>query len=170
MNYITDMRTNRLFSSLLVLWIAVLGLPQQVLGADCANKVTLTLKDSQGGIAGATGTVWTISPDCSFTVSRFVNAAVAEPHRRGQLTAQQQTALSQLLAEKAASALPPKIGEVAPVNPHQITLEYGGQTSVLHFAPGATDIERIKAAEPGSPARRLLEILASVKDMTGSAE
>ena len=34
---------------------------------ECPLTAPLTLKDSQSGIAGETGTVWTIAPDCSFT-------------------------------------------------------------------------------------------------------
>ena len=30
----------------------------------------LIVKDLQGGFVGETGTVWTVAPDCSFTVAR----------------------------------------------------------------------------------------------------
>jgi hypothetical protein len=37
---------------------------------ECPLSAPLVLKDTQSGFAGETGDVWTIAPDCSFTVAR----------------------------------------------------------------------------------------------------
>jgi hypothetical protein len=154
---------------LLVVWVAVLAIPQQAMSADCAGTmVPLILKQSRGGFAGTTGTVWTIAPDCGFTVSRFVNAAVREPHRRGQLTPEQESILSRLLVEKGAASLPATIGEPAQVNPYQIILEYGGRVSVLNLPPGVNALESVKGLDQASPERRAVEILETVQRLTGA--
>ena len=50
---------------------------------ECPLTAPLTLKDSQSGIAGETGTVWTIAPDCSFTVARHIGPKVLDPYKQG---------------------------------------------------------------------------------------
>jgi hypothetical protein len=151
---------------MLVMSLAAIALPQAAHGADCIGNTMLTLRDSQSGFAGKTGTIWTINPDCSFTVSRFVNEAVSQPHKRGELTNEERSSLARLLSDKAVSQLPAQIGEAAPVNARQITLSYENKTSVLNLAPGSTDAV-VRSSDPTAPARRLMEVFQAVKRFTG---
>jgi hypothetical protein len=132
----------------------------------CMLKMTLTVKDTQDGFAGTTGTIWTIKPDCTFQVSRIFGQHVAEPHLQGTLTPEQQTQLSKILAK--AAELPPQLGQGTPVNARRITLEYDGKVSVLSMSPGDRDRSAIRAGSPHDPARRLLEVTEAVQDMLGS--
>lgn len=130
-------------------------------------KMTLTVKETQDGFAGTTGTVWTIEPDWRFRVSRIFNQHVAEPHLKGSLTAVQQKHLSEVVSKEAPAELQAQIG-VPSVNAHRITLEFNGKVSVLSV--GADDLEMgaIRTSNPHDPARRLLEVAEAVKDMLGS--
>jgi hypothetical protein len=134
----------------------------------CTLKMTLTVKDTQDGFVGPTGTVWTIEPDCTFRVSRIFNQNVAEPHLKGRLTPEQQARLSEVLAKDAPAELPAQIGEASSVNARRITLEYGGKVSILTMAAGDRDMGAIRTGDPLHPARRLLEVAEAVKDMLGS--
>jgi hypothetical protein len=153
---------------LLVVSLAAAAIPQGARGADCIGNSMLILRDSQSGFVGKTGTVWTINPDCSFTVSRFVNEAVSEPHKRGELTTEQKSSLSRLLSDSAISQLPAQIGEAPAVNARQITLSHENKTSVLNAAAGSTDAAIVGASGPNTPARRLMEIFQAVKRVTGA--
>jgi hypothetical protein len=131
----------------------------------CMLKMILTVKDTQDGFAGTTGTVWTIDPDCTFRVSRLFGQHVAEPHLQGSLTPEQQDRLSAILAKVEAAELPAQMGETPSVNARRITLEYGGKVSVLSMGPGDRDMDALRAGDPLDPARRLLEVADAVKDM-----
>ena len=131
----------------------------------CMLTMLLTVKDTQDGFAGTTGTVWTIEPDCTFRVSRLFSQHVAEPHLQGSLTPEQQARLSAILAKATAAELPAQMGETPSVNARRITLEYGGKIAVLSMGPGDRDMEALRAGGPLDPARRLLEVANAVKDM-----
>jgi hypothetical protein len=126
----------------------------------------LTVKDLQSGFAGETGTVWTIEPDCSFTVARQIGPKVGDPHRRGKLSAEQQTRLRGLLAKIEAAALPQALGAAPQANARKVTLSYGGKHSVLSLAPGGGELHGLRAAA-GDPAEHMLDLATAVKDMTG---
>jgi hypothetical protein len=137
---------------------------QQADAANCPAKQMLTLKDSQDGFAGKTGTIWTIRPDCSYEVARFRGDEISPPHLKGQLTPEQQSRLATALSAAAVETLPAQIGEPAPVNAHQIFIDYGGKTTVLNLGMGGD----ITAQEKSSgPAQRVAEISKMVKDVTG---
>src|SRR4029077_1656760 len=72
--------------------------------ADCQMKTALTLRDSQDGFAGQTGTVWRIKPDCSFTVTRFIGTGATQQLRKGLLAPEQQSRLASLIATNLARA------------------------------------------------------------------
>lgn len=134
---------------------------------DCPLTSPLVLKDTQDGFAGQTGTVWTIAPDCSFTVAHQTGPKVTEPFREGQLSPQEQARLKQLLARAALSELPEQLGSGPPVNARHITLSYGGKVSVLTMPPGGGDLSALQAAAGEGPAGRLLGLADSVSAMTG---
>ena len=125
----------------------------------------LTVKDSQDGFAGKTGTIWTIKSDCSFEVARFRGDQVSEPHLKGRLTPEQQSKLGAVLSTAAIETLPARVGEPPPVNAHQISIDYDGKTAVLNL--GAGEAAALQGASQG-PAQRLLEITRTVKGVTGN--
>lgn len=134
----------------------------------CMLKMPLTVKDTQDGFAGTTGTVWTIELDCTFRISRLFGQHVAEPHRWGSLTPEQQARLSAILAEAAMLELPTQMGKTTRVNARRITAEYDGKVSVLSLSPGDRDIDAIRTSGPRDPARRLLEVVEAVEEILGN--
>jgi hypothetical protein len=52
----------------LVLFVALLN-SGTIMSQKCPLSARLTLKDTQSGFAGETGTMWTIEPDCTFTIA-----------------------------------------------------------------------------------------------------
>ena len=135
---------------------------------ECPLSVPLVLKDTQSGFAGETGNVWTIAPDCSFTVARQVGLNVLDPHKKGQLTPQQRTQLKEMLDRMTATALPEQIGGEPQVNPRRVTLSYGGKQSVLNLPPGGGDLGTLRAAAGDEPTRLMLDLADNLKAMTGS--
>lgn len=123
----------------------------------------LTVKDSQDGFAGPTGTIWTIKPDCSFEVARFRGEQVSAPHLKGQLTPEQQSQLAAVLTSVAIETLPAQVGEPAPVNARQLSIDYGGKTAVLNLGMGDPALQ----GPSRDSARRVIEISKAVKGVTG---
>jgi hypothetical protein len=135
---------------------------------ECPLSAPLVLKDTQSGFAGETGNVWTIAPDCSFTVARQVGLNVLEPHKKGQLTAQQRTQLKEMLDQMTATALPEQLGSGPQVNARRITLAYGGKQSVLSLPPGGGDLGTLRAAAGDDATRLMLDVADRLKAMAGS--
>jgi len=150
--------------------LAFLGLfiPGNLMADECPLSAPLVLKDTQSGFAGETGNVWTIAPDCSFTVARQVGLNVFEPHKHGQLTAQQQTQLKELLDRMTATALPAQLGGAPQVNARRIALDYGGKQSVLNLPPGGGDLGALRAAAGDYSTRLMLDLADGLKSMVGS--
>ncbi len=134
---------------------------------ECPLTAPLTVKDLQGGVVGQTGTVRTVALDCSFTVARQVAINVAEPHRTGQLTSDQQVRLRQLLTRTDPATLPKTIGEPR-VNGRQILLTYGRVESSLSLAPGGGNLAALRGAASDPVAARILELAEALQEMTGS--
>jgi hypothetical protein len=158
-------RHSTLISAFMV-WAVGVACPGLLRADECAF---LMITDAQAGFAGTTGTIWSIASDCTFTVSRFVNDKISEPHTRGRLTQTQYVKLASVLAEKAAASLPAQIGEPAKVNAHRTSLTYAGKTSVLELDPGSSRTEVLNA-NPTDPARRFLDIREAVKRATGTVD
>ena len=133
---------------------------------ECPLSAPLTVTDTQAGFAGETGTVWTISPDCSFTVARQIGLKVLDPHKQGRLSAEQQAHLRDLMNRMAAAPLPKETG-TPQVNARRITLSYGSQQSILSLPPGG-DVGTLGATAGDGPAGRMLELAHTLKGMTGS--
>jgi hypothetical protein len=134
---------------------------------ECPLTALLTVADTQAGFAGETGTIWTISPDCNFTVARQIGLKVLDPHKQGRLTAEQQARLKDLLNRMAAAPLPRQAGDAPQVNARQITLSYGSQQSILALPPGGGDVGALRATAGDGPAGRMLELADVLKGMTG---
>jgi hypothetical protein len=152
----------------MALWLLVsaavcVALPHQAQATDCPAKPMLTVKDSQDGFAGTTGTVWTIKPDCSYEVARFRGTELSPPHLKGQLTPEQQSQLAAVLSTAAVETLPARIGEPAPVNSRKISIDYGGKTAVLNLGMGDPALQ----GPSQDPAHRVVEISKTVKGVTG---
>jgi len=152
------------------LGFALLGLliSGMVMAEECPLSAPLVLKDTQSGFAGETGNVWTIAPDCSFTVARQVGLNVLEPHKKGQLTAQQRKQLKEMMDRMTATALPEQLGSGPQVNARRITLAYGGQQSVLSLPPGGGDLGALRATAGDASTRLMLDLADGLKAMAGS--
>ena len=151
-------------AGLVVAWLLIPGVS---LAQECPLTAPLIVKDLQDGFAGQTGTVRTIAPDCSYTVARQFGLKIADPHKRGQLSSEQQARLKELMTRMAA-ALPEHLGGTPQVNARRITVSYGGKVSELTLAPGGGDLGALRAAAGSDPAARVLEFADAVKGMTGS--
>jgi hypothetical protein len=127
----------------------------------------LVLRDIQSGFAGETGNVWTIAPDCSFTVARQIGLNVLDPYKQGQLTPQQRTQLKELMDRMTETALPEQLGGRPQVNARRITLAYGGKQSVLSLPPGGGDLGTLRAAAGDDSTRLMLDLADNLKTMTG---
>jgi hypothetical protein len=139
-----------------------------IMAEECPLSAPLTLKDTQGGFAGETGTVWTIASDCSFTIARQIGLKVLDPHKQGQLTREQQARLKELLDRMAVAPLPERLGGEPQVNARRITLSYGGKQSALSLPAGSGDLNALRAVAGDDPAGRILELAHTLKGMTGS--
>jgi hypothetical protein len=134
---------------------------------ECPLSAPLVLKDTQSGFTGETGNVWTIAPDCSFTVARQIGLNVLEPYKRGQLTPPQRDQLKVLLDRLTATALPEQLGGGPHVNARHITLSYGAKQAVLSLPPGGGDLTALRAAAGDDSTRLMLEFADDLKGMTG---
>jgi hypothetical protein len=134
---------------------------------ECPLSAPLVFKDTQSGFAGETGNVWTIAPDCSFTVARQVGLNVLQPHKQGQLTPEQRAELKGMLDRMAATVLPEQLGAGPQVNARRITLSYGGKQSVLSLPPGGGDIATLRAAAGDDSTRLMLDLAGRLKAMAG---
>jgi hypothetical protein len=131
-------------------------------------SMLLTLKDTQCGFAGETGTVWTIAPDFTFTIARQIGLKILDPHKQGRLSPEQQAHFKAMLDRVDVAKLPKGFGTEPQVNARMITLSYSGTDSVLTLSPGGGDLSSLRAAAGDDPAAALLEIAATVKEMTAS--
>jgi hypothetical protein len=147
--------------------LAGLFISGTIMAQECPLSAPLTLKDTQSGFAGETGTVWTIAPDCSFTIARQIGLKTLDPHTQGRLTPEQQAQLKELLDRMAVAPLPARLGGEPQVNARRITLSYGGNQSVLSLPPGGGDLNALHTAA-GDPAGRMLELANTLRGMTGS--
>lgn len=131
-------------------------------------KAELEVRDAQAGFAGLSGTITRIEPDGAFTVSRFLNERVEEPHREGRLGREEIESLAEALAEQGFLELRQEIGQAPPVNPRTITVALGERTTTLSLEPGVQLEEAIGAfaARPESPEARLLRIAQTVEELT----
>jgi hypothetical protein len=137
-----------------------------IMAQECPLSAPLTIKDTQSGFAGETGTVWTIAPDCSYTVARQIGLKILDPHKQGRLSQEQQAQLKKLLDRVAAAALPKELGTGTQVNARRITLSYDGKDSTLTLAPGAPDVSTLRAAAGNAAAGALLDLADQVRGMT----
>src|ERR1700681_2172423 len=101
--------------------LSVLLIPVTIMAQECPLSAPLTVKDTQNGFAGETGTVWTIAPDCSYTVARQIGLKTFDPDRQGRLTPEQQARLKELLDRMSAAGLPRQLGSEPQVNARRIT-------------------------------------------------
>lgn len=147
---------------------AMLVIPGKIMAEECPLATPLTLKDSQSGIAGETGTVWTIAPDCSFTVARHIGPKALDPYKQGHLTGEQQVRLKEMLDRMQHANLTKPRAATPRVNPRRISLSYGGGEAVLTLPPGGGDLSQLHAPAEDDQAKAMLELAAAVKGMLDS--
>ena len=147
--------------------IAAFLAPASACAEGCPLASRLILSDTQDGFAGQVGTVWTIAPDCSFSVARQLGDKVSDPFRQGRLTPQQRTSFETLVSQAAIADLPAQLGEGPPVNARRVTLTYEDKVTVLMLPPGDLDLATLAATLTNEPARRLVALADGVKRMTG---
>jgi hypothetical protein len=152
-----------LFSTLSALFISV-----TIMAQECPLSAPLTIKDTQSGFAGETGMVWTIAPDCTYTVARQIGLQVLAPEKHGRLTPEQQSQLKELLDRMPSTGMPTELGGQPQANARRITLSYGKTASTLTLAPGAGGSGPPSAARGTDPAATLLELADRIKAMTAS--
>jgi hypothetical protein len=136
-----------------------------VMAQECPISAPLTLKDIQSGFAGETGTVWTVAPDCSFTVARQIGSKTLPPHKRGQLTPEQQAVLKDMIGRIGIAALPEQFSEGSPVNARRITLSYAGKQTTMVLPPGGGDPSRLRETAGDGPAGQILKLAQTLKQM-----
>jgi hypothetical protein len=129
----------------------------------CPLATTLILKDTQDGFAGQTGTIWTTS----FTIARQIGPKIADEHRKGQLTPEQQVQPRDVLAQIAIATLPEQFGIGSPVNARRITFSYASKVSVLTLAPFGRDHDLIPHSQGSDPAGQLLKLTRTLQEMIG---
>jgi hypothetical protein len=137
-----------------------------IVAQECPMTAPLTVKDLQDGIAGQTGTVWTIAPDCSFTIARQIGLKIGEPYKQGRLTPEQQAQLKTLLERMAVAEFPEQLGRPQ-VNARRIAISYAGKEAVLILPPGGGDLSALRTRAGDDPAGRMLELADILKGMTG---
>lgn len=145
---------------------ALLLLPEMSVAEECLLSAQLIVKETQSGVVGETGTVWTIAPDCSFTIARQVGHKVFEPHKSGRLTSEQQARLKAMLEGVSAPQVASAAEGAPAVNPHRITLSYGARHTVLTLPPGSTEKNRTQAFGDDHT-KSILDLTAALKDMLG---
>ena len=152
----------------LVIALATMGVlkSSEAFAEDCSLTTPLMLADTQDGFAGQVGTVWTIEPDCSFTVARQLGPKVSDPYRQGRLTPEQQKRFGELLAQAAILNLPERLGNGPMVNARRIALSYEGKTSILFLPPGDEELATLSATLSDDAARHLAALAEGVNRMT----
>lgn len=147
--------------------LTLLFLPEIIMAQECPVSAPLILKETQAGVVGETGTVWTIAPDCSFTIARQIGSKLFDPHKRGHLTAEQQARLKEMLDQMGEPHIASLPAGPPHVNPHRITLSYGERQAELTLPAGDLDSARLRALMGNDRARSMLDLAAAMKDMLG---
>lgn len=125
---------------------------------------TLTLRDSQGGFAGFSGSLWTIEPDGTWRRAPFLNEDVREAEQSGQLSAKELSALAAALKQHKLVDLPKNIGGEPMTNPHVFTLTFGKFSCELVLGAGA-DLPDPEDKEQSEEARRFAAMVIAVREL-----
>jgi len=144
--------TLRLFAST----VAALATPSGACEAARPMPAALTITDTQDGVAGPTGVVWTLRSDCSFAVARQIGSTTMSPHRQGRLTSSQWARLGDLVSKLTEGGFPGQIGKAPRFNARRITLSQGKTLSVLLLAPGSEDAGALEPKQVDAAANMLL--------------
>jgi len=142
----------------------------QLIDKDGVLRDTLVLRDSQGGFAGTSGTIWAIEPSGVWRESLFLNERTHPPHREGHLTKDQLERLAAVLAKMELLSLPRQMGRNVEVNPRTFTVVLGGHKSILVLNPGESISSLVASEERGIPRkqwRRFAAIVQAILDATG---
>jgi hypothetical protein len=130
-------------------------------------SAAVELRDGQSGVVGVTGTLWTINPDGTFQVARFINQSVGQPERTGQLTPPVLQSLAESLASQDFAGLPMAICEEPLVNAHTVELRFGDQTVTCTLQPGKP-LTSLAAGAADSPEARFGRMAEEIRQAVGS--
>jgi len=146
-------------------------------------KEPLTVREGQVGIAGLTGTVWTVEPSGEWKYSRFRRNRDGSEHltpiRGGTLSAAELEDLAKSLARREFSTLPEKAGREVKVNPHNVTIKFGKKAATLEGLPprrGGSVAEHVRKSAPQNEAadsgvwNRFAHILEAVESRCRAPE
>ncbi len=147
--------------------VALLLMPGTIMAHECLLAAPLILKETQSGVAGETGTVWTIAADCSFTIARQIGPKMLEPHKHGHLTSEQQVRLKEMLDQIGAMEFATLPARAPHVNPHRITVSYAGREAVLTLPSGGGDIGALRESTGDDRERSILELAGAMRGMLG---
>jgi hypothetical protein len=101
-------------------------------------KEPLSLREEQGGIAGITGTIWTVETSGHWRVEQFSDRGGTEHRttlRTGILTPARLEELAKTMDAHNLAGLPEKTGPQPRVNPHNIIIKFGTKAAMLTGVP-----------------------------------
>ncbi len=123
----------------------------------------LALRDSQGGFAGYSGEVWTITPSGHFTIAHFLNDKTAEPHWQRDLSQSELKSLAKVLCKNRFLQLPDSLGGDPKVNPHSLTLSFGTKETTLVLPAGKSLDEMTAPAENAQAWRNFAALVKALQ-------
>ncbi|MCK9913687.1 hypothetical protein MXD81_31345 [Microbacteriaceae bacterium K1510] len=128
----------------------------------------LEIRHTQSGIAGESGTQWTILPTGQWNVQRIESGKPVATHASGSLQPDQIETLKKVLNANHPSDLPATIGGYARANPQKITIRYGDHSSTLVMQGGDDAFKVPDGATAGAPPAQgqIVEIAKQVKKLT----
>ncbi len=124
---------------------------------------TLTLRDSQGGFAGYSGEVWTITPNGHFTIAHFLNDRIAEPRWQRDLSQSELKSLARVLCKSHFLELPDSLGSEPKVNPHSLTLSFGKKQTTLVLPAGKSSDEMTAPPENAQAWRNFAAVVKALQ-------
>jgi len=147
--------------------MALLLTPGMIMAQECLLESPLILKETQSGIVGETGTVWTVAADCNFTIARQIGPKVLEPHKHGHLTSEQQGRLKEILDQIGAAQSSAVPARAPHVNPHRITVSYGNREAALTLPSGVGNIGASHEPTGDDHEKSILKLTSAIREMLG---
>lgn len=134
-----------------------------VLTEDGKLKSALILKLSQGGFAGFSGYLYSISEDGSWTMQQFLNENVREVEAKGQLDTAAKATLAKILHDNGVLKMPEELGVQVGANPSLTLIQFGEFQTQMSLQGGMDDPSQLdkKMAQE----KQLLTAVRQIKKM-----